>query len=91
MPNVKACGLTTAHADADSATRRSATTRPTRPRSELSLPQSAGLAAVTPAGILRAARTQAGSSAVSVDGYHAERMSFILRVYVPDPASFRTG
>jgi len=59
--------------------------------SELSLPQSAGLAAVTPAGILRAARTQAGSSTASVDGYYAERMSFILRVYVPDPASVRDG
>ena len=59
--------------------------------SELSLPQSAGLAAVTPVGILRAARTQAGSSTESVPGYYAERMSFILRVYVPDPASVSDG
>jgi hypothetical protein len=65
---------------------------------ELSLPQQAGLAAITstgstgsPVGILRAARTQAGSPAALLSGYYAERMSFILRIYLPDPASAQDG
>jgi len=72
---------------------------PDRPTySELGLPQQAGLAAITstwpsgePVGILRAARTQAGGSAVHLSGYYAERMNYILRVYVPDPASVPAG
>jgi hypothetical protein len=42
-------------------------------------------------GILRAARTQASSPAAPLSGYYAERMSFILRVYLPDPASAQDG
>ena len=57
----------------------------------ISLPQQAGLTTVQRAGgttaILRAARTQAGSSVISLSDYYAERMSFILRVYLPDPAA----
>jgi alpha-mannosidase len=62
--------------------------------SGISLPPEASLAEITkagdvtpPAAILRAARTQAGYSVVGLPGYYAERMSFILRVYVPDIAS----
>lgn len=43
------------------------------------------------AGILRAARTQGGSSVVPLSLYYAERFSFILRVYLPDPASCQNG
>lgn len=69
---------------------------PNQPANKLiSLPQQAGLATVGPTGsttgILRAARTQPGSSAVPLSGYYAERMSFILRVYLPDPAAAATG
>jgi alpha-mannosidase len=62
--------------------------------SGVSLPPQASLAVMTtesPAGIIRAARTQPGYTKVAVRDYHAERMSFILRIYLPDPASVRGG
>jgi alpha-mannosidase len=65
-------------------------------RANIVLPKQASLAAITSAGgttpaagILRAARTQAGHSMVAIpynDGYYAERISFILRAYVPSPS-----
>lgn len=74
---------------------------PNRPTEGVSLPPQAALAAVTPAastqppaGILRAARTQPGSSVVPLPAPPtrcAERRSFILRVYLPDPASAKDG
>jgi alpha-mannosidase len=76
---------------------------PNRPTDGISLPLQAGLAGITStgggavsltagsAGILRAARTQGGSSVVPLSLYYAERFSFILRVYLPDPASCQHG
>jgi hypothetical protein len=70
--------------------------RPTE--ASISLPPQAGLAAVTstdrsgaPAGVVRAARTQAARTTVNLPRYYAERCNYILRVYVPDPASAKGG
>ena len=64
----------------------------------VSLPPQGSLAGITsagntspPAGILRAARTQMAQPAVDASGDYAERFSFILRVYLPDPASVTNG
>jgi alpha-mannosidase len=50
---------------------------------EVTLPQQACLANVTQPGILRVARPQAGHALASIPGYYSERMSFILRLYMP--------
>ncbi len=61
-----------------------------RPNTGVSLPLAASLATISRPGILRAVRTQPGSSTVNIPdlpGYYAERKAFSLRAYLP--ASFQ--